>query len=460
MEHNRKFLLLTPPSPNGRKFIRTFDCSTESKGNYLYQPYDTLLITSFLPDNATINFIDATADNLSVDSFLNAVKETNPEIIIYAMGDSLWDSDFNCLLEIKKLKPKSKVYVFGDSFYDLETFKFITPYVSGVLKSPIEISNQTFEISLIKANDADRNSAGLKTETFFRATKKPTEFIQPIPKHKLFLNKAYRWPFSRHYSYTSVFTNWGCPYSCSYCILNSFPFFYRPSSNILEELRHIKSLGIKEVYFADRSFGVPKQNTIELMKGMLEEKMNFSWSCYFHPNQYDSDLLKLMKEAGCHTIITGIESYSDDVLKENNRKVQSNKLELLLQDAKNLGIDVCGDFILGLKEQTREEVLKTIDYSRKLNLSYASYNIATPLAGTKVRSDAVKSKQMDPLEKGFNSLGSNKIISPQNDILELRKKAVLRFYLRPWYLLKRLLRTTSFEHFVIQYQEAKSMMKK
>lgn len=455
MQTKCTILLLNPPSPHNRKFMRTFDCSTESKGNYLYQPYDTLLITSSFPADAQVVFIDAIAEKINLAVFLSRISEMNPDFIFYAMGDSLWDDDFSTLLEIKKIHSKSQFYVYGDSFNDLETFNYISHFVDGVIKSPWDLTEDFFY---------NGNTKGLKIIEDFVVNKGPKSYHPKIPRHELFLHKAYRWPFARHYRYTTIFTNWGCPYLCDYCILSSFPFYQRSVQNIIEELDYIYKLGLKEIYFGDRSFAVQKDMTEELLQQMIINKYNFSWSCYFHPNQFTPSLLKLMKDAGCHTIISGIETKDENLLKKNKRYIKNSNILNMLKFAKEINIDVCGDFIIGLPEQDIKEVKETIEYSLNLNLAYASFNIATPLAGTSIRRMAINQKDITKNEKGFNSLGTGKLISVSqmsiNEIKHLKRKASFKFYLRPSYLLGRLFKIRSFEHFLIQFQEAWEMIKK
>lgn len=52
-----------------RKIMRNFDCATESKGNYLYQPYDFLLLSSRIPPAWDLQFIDAVARKLDEKEF-------------------------------------------------------------------------------------------------------------------------------------------------------------------------------------------------------------------------------------------------------------------------------------------------------------------------------------------------------------------------------------------------------
>ena len=102
--------------------------------------------------------------------------------------------------------------------------------------------------------------------------------------------------------------------------LSRFPNIWRHYQEVLTEMEHIKKIGIEEIYIGDRSFGLPRKNVISLLKEMVERDYGFSWSTYFHPNQYDPELFDLMVESGCHTVIIGVESAD---IKGLGKKVQA-----------------------------------------------------------------------------------------------------------------------------------------
>ena len=172
---------------------------------------------------------------------------------------------------------------------------------------------------------------------------------------------------------------------------------------------------------------------------------------------YKQDLLKLMKDAGCHTIIIGIDSQNLDSLKQYKRNVQTKKLEDLIYHANDLKINVCADFILGLEHETEQDIINTVEYSLKLPLDFASFNIAAPLPGSDIRKKAFGDGTMKFGEEGFDTLGFGGVLGNKNikkdKLIELRDMAVKKFYFRWSYFLRRILRTKSFEHFIIQLKE-------
>ena len=60
------------------------------------------------------------------------------------------------------------------------------------------------------------------------------------------------------------------------------------------------------------------------------------------------DFLDLMKKAGCHTIIIGIDSADLESLAIYKRKVSEKTLSSLIDHANKIKLNVCADFIIGL----------------------------------------------------------------------------------------------------------------
>ena len=457
---------INPPVQPYRKIMRNFDCATESKGNYLYQPYDFLLMSSKIPKSWNLKFIDAIANCENFENINEQLVSFNPQVIVCAIAATNKTQDFDFLKNLKNMFSESYLFVFGDLFIDDSAVKEVESLVDGIFTSPVMFDFEILSKIETKSDFTASYHNGLRNNQFYKRSdlKNPNQIKLRDVRHDLFKHPAYRWPFSTRFNYTTIFTAWGCPYSCSYCILNKFPNYWRHYEEILDEMDYVKQLGIKEIYIGDRSFGLPLKNILSLLRGMIERKFNFTWSTYFHPNQYTPELLDLMKKAGCRTIIVGIESKNIKSLKKFGRHVREDQFSSLIEHAKKINIEVCGDFIIGLPDESEEDINQTIQYSIDLEIDYASFNIATPLAGSSFRSMAIEAGKIEANEGEIDSLGKNKVISLSNvssqQLIRLRNKAVIRFYLRPIYLLKRVLNISSIEHFYIQAMEALLLIRK
>lgn len=449
-------VFINPPTPGHRKITRNCDCASESKGNYLLQPFDFLYLSSKINPSIPFKFIDAVALKLSEEDALALVRSLNPSHIVTAIVDLCWDSDFNFVKKLANNSQGSLLMVFGDALVEEENRKIILQSADGIIENAFLFDiTQTFNLS--KEEITESKIPGFSRENIRPATNKtpvPIEFPF-IPNHFEFKNSSYRWPFARHKKYTSIASNWGCPFACSYCIDSIFPFYFRDSKNILVEMKVLFESGIKELVFTDKSFGHPRKNTLDFLEGM--KHFNFSWSTYIHPLQCDSELLKAMHEAGCHTVIIGVESNKVDHLKTFNRNTTLLQIKNAIQNAHQFGIDVCGDFLIGLPSQNYDDVLNLIDYSLSIDLDFASFNIAAPLPGSAIKKMAVLEGRMALDDHHYDSVGNFKVLRTNNlsgkELKSLRNLANRKFYIRKEILLKRIKNTKTFEHLLIQIQE-------
>ena len=450
-----------PPSPRKRKIIRLIDCSHEAKADYLWQPSDFMIISSLLGpvDNAVL--VDGTADEMGEGAFFELLQRLQPDLVFFALSGVCWESDYQFFLKTRLLFNSKSLYVIGDIFQEREYLECILRVCDGVVFNPFQLHLSKMA-ELRETRDAILPGVRIKPDADWKGPEK-TIVTSNFPRHELFLKEGYLFPFARHLKFATVTTLWGCPFSCSYCPDSSFQPVVRCWNAVVKELEHLEVLGVRELFFADKAFGYPADNIIPLLE-VMATKFRFSWTCYFHPQLYSAKLLELMKTAGCHTLIVGIESADQEGLGRYNRKVDKGRIEELTGHAVRVGMNVCGDFIIGLEHETEEDICKTLHYALQLPLDYASFNIAAPFPGTDVRKKAISSGKMTFGREGYDTLthaGELGISSVSYEkIRRLRNKAIIRFYLRPSYLLRRMKKTVSFEHFLIQCRQMLAMCKK
>jgi len=457
-------VLIIPPSPGRTNVIRMIDCSHEAKANYLWQPNDFMIITSRLASGDRVTFIDGTADRLRPGRFVRMLRQVQGDLLVFALSSVCWESDHAYYRTARELLPSLSAFVLGDIFLDERYQELILRDACGIVTNPYLL-----DLAAMARSVPGRPSGSLPGvctaagEPFFPDGKRPLRVTSGVPRHDLFLKPGYRFPFAKRYRFATVTTTWGCPFACSYCTDANFPPVVRDYHDVLKELDRVASLGVRELFFADKVFGFSGENARPLLEAMARQ-YSFSWTCYFHPQVYDPELLELMRRAGCHTIITGIDSADVPSLQRYGRRVDPNKIEQLIAHANRLRISVCADFILGLEHETEADVERTIRMALELPIDFASFNIAAPLPGSDIRRRVVASGRLAFGQEGFDTCGRTGILGSANITPErlrrLRTQAFRSFYLRPSYLLRRLKRTDSVEHLLIQFQEMLTMVRK
>ena len=457
--------LVIPPSPDHRRITRQIDCCHESKADYLWQPYDFIIMSSLAADEDRVILIDGTADRLDDETFFRRVRalKSTASIFIFAVGSAAWSSDYNYLKQVNTIVETTPLFVIGDLLLEDFYAKLILKDCEGIIYKP-HYANFEDMAAFRRGSDTildgictNENSVGVSG-----SKSKLSHATIGIPRHEVFRRKNYRFPFAKHFEYAIVTATWGCRFTCSYCTDGNISPIARNHKEILDELTYINALGIKELFFSDKVFGDPIKDRLLLLDGM--KRFNFSWTAYFHPALYKPELLNAMHSAGCHTIITGIDSADLASLKQYNRTVTESMVSNLLNHANRLGMNICADFILGLEHEDQFAAERTIEFALALPIDFASFNIAAPLPGSSIREQAVKNGELTVGEEDYDTLGRGRVLGNQHlsmgALLKLRNSAVRRFYLRPSYIWRRLKRTTSFEHFRVQYSQMRALLVK
>jgi radical SAM superfamily enzyme YgiQ (UPF0313 family) len=262
----------------------------------------------------------------------------------------------------------------------------------------------------------------------------------------------------------SLITSRGCSGSCTYC--NNFfgqRVRKRSADNVLAELKMLtREYGIREIYFYDDSFTEFPSKVIELCRKMSAEKLNLSWSCFARVNIVNEELLRAMKQAGCHHISYGIESGSPELLDGIAKKVSLEKIRESVALTKKVGIDILLGFMLGLPGETRETMEQSLNFALELDPDMIIFDITTPFPGTKLYEWAeqhgyLKTRKWD--EYDLYTMVMNLPTVSEQEVREFYSRAYRAFYFRAGYLRKRLLRMRSWLELKQNFQAFMLMLK-
>ncbi len=270
-----------------------------------------------------------------------------------------------------------------------------------------------------------------------------------MPAWDLIMPETY--PFSPHgvvcknFPIAPVMATRGCPYKCTFCSSAGTKLRTRSVDLMLEEVKLLhQHHGIREFHMVDDNFTLDMDYAKNFLQALIKLNLGVSWAT---PNgirldRLDKPLLKLMREAGFYSISVGIESGSDPIRIKMKKGSNLRKIRQDLQMVKEAGgIDVTGFFILGFPTETREDVEKTLKFSRELPLQRATFHSFIPLPGTEVWREMEKNGELDRVdwERYFFWAGA---YVPQDltrkELKAFHRKAFLRFYLRPRIILQNL----------------------
>jgi len=222
--------------------------------------------------------------------------------------------------------------------------------------------------------------------------------------------------FSRSSRNISFITSRGCPYRCRFC--SSCYHWgrrirYRSVESVLEELEElVVRYGIEEVKFEDDNLMANVGRAKEIFRGMIDRGLKLHWNM---PNGVmikaldDDELLGLMRDSGCYEVILAFESGDQYVVDHIIRKpLDLEKARGIVRKVKGYGIDAHAFFIVGFPGERMEQIERTFEYARSLDLDKAYFFIFNPLPGSELYDECIEKglfKQEDLYIENYSMMG-------------------------------------------------------
>lgn len=169
-----------------------------------------------------------------------------------------------------------------------------------------------------------------------------------------------------------IISSRGCTDCCSFCSTTRFWKGYRSRSatNIFAELKEWIKQGYYKFKFQDDACTANLEMWKELCNHIIGYNIKIEFEITARIDQFDKDLIFLLKKAGCNRIAVGIESGSKALRDITNKKLDKNKIIENSKLIKDAGIILYLMFISGLLGETDETVNETIRFIAKINPDY------------------------------------------------------------------------------------------
>lgn len=246
--------------------------------------------------------------------------------------------------------------------------------------------------------------------------------------------------FCKQYPVAPLIVTRGCPFNCAYCGAPKISGRKIRSHSVGFVIRQIeilvKKYGIREIHIEDDNFTMNREFVREFCKELIRKNLGITWFC---PNgiridTLDENLVKLMKKSGLYIVSIGIESGSDRIRKLMRKNLDTKTIESRVKMIKKCGIDIIGLFIVGYPGETADDINKTIDFACKLPLLRATFSAFKPFPGTDIYCELIKKGAIKKID--YSKFTLDKVVwSPKGISMQklkaLRRKAFIKFYLRP-----------------------------
>ena len=240
----------------------------------------------------------------------------------------------------------------------------------------------------------------------------------------------------------SMMTSRGCPYRCTFCSQSIMPIKWRARSpeSVLAEWKHlVHDLGAQEIGILDDSANIDVQRLERIANDLIDNSINHvPWIFVngIRANLASKKTLSLLKRAGLKRTAFGVESGDPDILLSIDKKIDHDTIREAFRNAKAVGLETIGFFIIGLPGETEESMEKTIKFACEVDPKIANFSMMTPYPGTKVYEIAKRQGRLliDDWEDYvfFDGRARYEMGEMTADMIEKKwKEAYRRFYLRP-----------------------------
>lgn len=217
----------------------------------------------------------------------------------------------------------------------------------------------------------------------------------PCPDWELFDKRHLFRPFmGKIYTGGFYVMSRGCPYQCAYCVNSILKktqkecgiYFRRQSvKKTVKDLTYLKErFGATWFKFADDSImSFDLSYLKELRDGI--KPLGIKFGCSIRPETTTEEKVAVLKDMGCVAMSMGIESGNEDLRKyQLGRRMSNESIINASKIIEKYGIRLSTFNMVGLPEETRENVFETICLNRKIHSKSCNVYIIYPYPGTPI----------------------------------------------------------------------------
>jgi tryptophan 2-C-methyltransferase len=165
-------------------------------------------------------------------------------------------------------------------------------------------------------------------------------------------------------------TKRGCSADCIYCAdhpAKGKRIRVRPPAAVADEIEALIRQGITALHTCDAEFNIPERHALEICHEITRRGLGdkIRWYGYCSPGPFSKELACAMRRAGCVGIDFGADNGNEEMLKRLGRDFGPTEILNATRWAKEEGMAVMLDLLLGSPEESRESIEQTIELVKK-----------------------------------------------------------------------------------------------
>ena len=256
--------------------------------------------------------------------------------------------------------------------------------------------------------------------------------------------------------FAAIYTSLGCPYTCSFCMINIInrtkqgPNISSEDSNsfrwwspdfIIKQFDYIASQGVRNVKIADELFVLNPNHFGKICDLIIERGYNFNIWAYSRVDTCKPKYLDKLAKAGVKWLGLGIENPNNELRKEIHKDgFQEVKVLDLINNIRDAGINIGGNYIFGLPFDTKESMQATLDFALENPTEMTNMYSAMAYPGSPLHNQArLFGTELPSTYSGYSQHSYDTLnLSNENltsaEILAFRDKAFDTYHASPKYM--------------------------
>ncbi len=221
------------------------------------------------------------------------------------------------------------------------------------------------------------------------------EFIEnlddlPFPARHL-RRYAYGTRLLRDREYDVLTTSRGCFGRCTFCCeptMSKGHQRFRSPANVMQEILEIVAFHDHKpisIDITDPHFLGSPERVEELCDLLAQHEFDIRFGIKVRADSVAKhpDIVKKMIAVGIECFEKGIESQNMEDIKSVSKGLSTDVHIKAVNNIKKWGGNAGGTFVIGLPNQTEDQILKFPAYAKRIGLTSTAYGIATPFPGTR-----------------------------------------------------------------------------
>jgi radical SAM superfamily enzyme YgiQ (UPF0313 family) len=249
----------------------------------------------------------------------------------------------------------------------------------------------------------------------------------------------------RRSPYAVIYTSLGCPFACHFCCINALfgrrGIRYRRVERVVEEIDHlVRDYGVRNIKILDELFVLKRDRVRRFCDLLIDRGYDLNLWAYARVDTVDPEILGRLRRAGVRWLAYGFESAAPTVRGGVDKGYAAEAMDRAVRWTREAGIHIIANYIVGLPDDDRDTMRRTLDEAERYNFAYLNLYCAMAYPGSALYARAAaEGWRLPPSWDGYAQLGPDAQPLPTRhlsaaEVLAFRDRAFREYFSREEYL--------------------------